>query len=315
MIQLTHGINLIDGCSQFCGLEELGNQQVGHPLRFGAKHGFGGKQDKIKSRYRRSKTQLKTNSRVEEDTTSTPLELEETTLAGLKNLGSQIFALSPFCDSFDLWLTSLKTLLARFESSRLVTMDDQFVTECDLAVSSVESALGELKLKEISGRDCLRRLTDARNRFSQIDEKYYQKQKKLENSRVKQTRRETEEDSSGKGLELVDKKGTGFFWRILKKDRITQEEASRSHQNSIETQRDESTKAYLEENARLGEEYEKEKNLAAENLRLCEKEAQSLGVLSQFDESLTIRKRACDTLASSIRRLLEREQKTGIEQS
>jgi len=315
-IQFTHGINLIHGYSQFYGLEELGNQQVGHPPKSGAKYGSRGKQDKIKSRFRRSKTQLKTNNRVEEDTTPTLLELEEIILAGLKNLGGQVFALSPFCDNFDIWLTSLKTLLARFESSRLVTMDDQYVTECDLAVSSVESELRELKLKETSGRDCLIRLTDARNHLTQIDEKHCQKQKKLENSRANQTRREPEgSDSAGKDLELVDKKRTRFFWRILKKDKIVQEEASRPRQNSIETQRNTSTRALLEERARVREEYEKEKNRAVENLRLCEKEAQTLGVLSQFDESLVVRKHACDTLSSSIGRLLEREQKMRIEPS
>jgi hypothetical protein len=69
----------------------------------------------------------------------------------------------------------------------------------------------------------------------------------------------------------------------------------------------------MEEEIGLRKEYEKEKNLAAENLRICGKEAEALGALSQFDESLTVRKHACDTLTNSVKGLLEREQKTATE--
>ena len=294
--------------------QELGNLLMGYQPRSGAKHGFRGRQDKIRSKSQRSKAQPKTKSRMVEETTSTLLELEETTLAGLGNLGSQSFALPPFCDNFDLWLTSLKTLLTRFESSKLVTMDDQYVTECDLAVSRVESELGALKLKETSSRDCLGRLADARNNLSQIDESYAQKQKKLEKSRVNETRCEPDQvDNTVKNLELVDKIKVSFFRRILKKERTRQEEVTELRRNSIETPRNATAQSCLEEEIGLRKEYEREKNLAVENLRICEKEAEALGALSQFDESLAVRKHACDTLTNSVKGLLEREQKTATE--
>ncbi|MCJ7771418.1 hypothetical protein MUP37_07600, partial [Candidatus Bathyarchaeota archaeon] len=141
-----------------------------------------------------------------EDSTFTLQELEETTLSELKNLGTQKFALSPFCDNFDLWITSLKTLLARFESSKLVTMDDQYVTECDLAFSNVESGLEALQLTETSSKDCLKELADAKNHLSEIEEEYHKKKKELRNSSTRETESEPERvEDLPKNLTMVDR--------------------------------------------------------------------------------------------------------------
>ena len=286
---------------------------MGYLPRSGARHGFHGRQDRKKGKSQKSKAQAKTRNRAMEDSTLTLQELEETTLSGLRNLGTQKFALSPFCDDFDLWITSLKTLLARFESSKLVTMDDQYVTECDLAVSSVESNLEALQLTETSSKDCLKKLADAKSHLSEIEEEYHKKKRELRNSSTRETESEPERvEDLPKNLTIVDRLRISLFGSMTKKDGRKQEGALGSQPNSIENQRNTTnarSMSFTDEETRLREEYEEERNLALENLKTYEKEAENLGALSQFDESLAVRRLACDTITDSIRGLIERMQR------
>jgi hypothetical protein len=286
---------------------------VGHIPRSEARHSFHGRPGRKKGRSQKSKAQVKTRRRATEDSTHTLEESEETTLSGLKNLGTQKFALSPFCDNFDLWITSLKTLLARFESSKLVTMDDQYVTECDLAVSSVESSLKALQLAETSGKDCLRKLADARNHLSDIEEEYHKKKRELRNSSTRETESEPERFRTlPKDLTIVDRLRISLFGSMTRKDGRKREGVPVSQPNLIENQLNTAnarSMSFTDEEIRLREEYEKERNLALENLRTYEKEAENSGALSQLDESLAVRRLACDTIADSIRGLIERTQR------
>src|SRR3990172_2166251 len=59
----------------------------------------------------------------------TAQEISEKTINGLKRLGEQRFAVSPFSQYFDDWIINLKEVVSEFESNPAVSVDEAFVKE------------------------------------------------------------------------------------------------------------------------------------------------------------------------------------------
>src|SRR4030042_6448393 len=61
---------------------------------------------------------------MEEDESPTVEKVVEKTLSRLQSLGNQTFAFSPFSQSFDDWVVSLKGVLSEFESHPAISVDE-----------------------------------------------------------------------------------------------------------------------------------------------------------------------------------------------
>ena len=75
-------------------------------------------------------------------------EVTEKTINTLHILGNQTFAVSPFSEYFDTWLTNLQKVLAEFESNFATDIDDQFVKERSQILADVKLELEDKKRKE-----------------------------------------------------------------------------------------------------------------------------------------------------------------------
>lgn len=124
----------------------------------------------------RSKTKSKKQRLIqpssEEQTEPSPEELVGRTLNSLRNLGFQVFSLAPFHAYFDDWLMNLQAVLADFESSQAITVDDQFRDECSQVMSKVESALLDTRLKQASLAETIRSIFSSKDLLSQTEQQH-----------------------------------------------------------------------------------------------------------------------------------------------
>lgn len=272
-------------------------------------HGRGyGAPRREKARAKRQKRQSRRQSSgsymLEENHGPTSEEAAERTLSRLRNLGSQRFALSPFSTHFNRWLKNLGDVLSEFESSPTINVDDQFIKERKQILSNVEHALEERRLAEAAGDQTVKSLSDNRILLDRIEEEHSKEIRKIKERKNNEIKRLSSNiDSLREELDRTARMRTSIFRGISKKAKIQKEEEATQRLNSAQKELTSAIQRFTSEEERLTEEYERRKQPVIERIREQEKEVNS----QETDDSLEVRRAACEALINTTNALLQRK--------
>jgi len=241
---------------------------------------------------------------LEENHVPTSEEVVEKTLSRLRNLGKQIFAVSPFRVYFNDWLLSLKGVLITFESSPNVNIDKQFVKERSHIIANVERALEERRLKEVTLSEAIKNLSDNRTLLERIEKDYATRAREIEkrkNVKVKRLRHNIE--GFRKELDDLAKVKAGLFRAVSKKAKAQKETEAIQRLNAAQSELELAVQNSAAEQQSLGKDYEKRKQLVSGQRGNLQKEVAN----SEVDDSLGARRVACEALANAVNELLQRK--------
>lgn len=245
----------------------------------------------------------------EENQVLTLQEVVERTIKGLENLGNQKFAISPYSQNFNLWRTSLETVLSEFESNTFIKMDDQYVTECSQIFSNVESRLNEKREKEALAEKKLQNLVTSKEILREIETEYLEKIKELE--REKKIKVDSTSVNSKEPKIKLDHKGgwrINLFRSFSKSIKSNQEVVSNQEFKFPEKKDKVIMEFFAAEEEKLCNEYDERKKRILEQIEKDQREVENSGFRLQEDGSLENRRTACKALTDSIRGLIERMQ-------
>jgi len=242
---------------------------------------------------------------LEEKPTPTVETIVEKTVSRLKGLGSQIFALSPFSQYYDDWLINLKSVLHEFEANPGMKVDNMFIDEREKIIANIELRLAQKRIDESAREIAVKKLAEKNHSLLQIDTEYAAATHKLsseKNSQIQDSTRnlhELEEE-----LDRTNQLKTSIFSSFSKR--------AKAQKIAEITQKIDSAKSSLEsvlrsfeiEQEKLHDKYEKKKETVINEVRELEKEVETL----EIDNSLEDRKGACETLASAVKALIQRNQ-------
>lgn len=260
----------------------------------------------------RSKTKSERSQLVgtySQDKNATSLDvLVGRTINGLATLGDQTFGLPPFHEYFGDWLMNLRAVLTDFESSQVVTLDDQFRDECSRLLLEVESALSDMRLTEASRAEAARRLLNSKGMLSQIEQKHVAEMKELTDRKRSTTKPLADRvETLQEELDEITHMRTGFLRGISEKTKAQKEIEVTLRLTSANKELKEVERSFVNEESRLREEYEHRKLEILEQIENDQREIEKLESASQVDGSAELRRSACETLANAVNSLLKRE--------
>jgi hypothetical protein len=231
-------------------------------------------------------------------------EVLEKTRNRLQSLGSQIFAFSPFSQYFNDWLLSLKGVLSEFESNPAVNVDEKFVKERSQVIADVELKLAERRREETALGETARMLADQNNLLIQIDAEYAYATQKLASQRNSEIKRLTRSVcASEEELEEIRRTKASIFSPFARRDRSHKTAEVGRKLDAAKSELESVMKAFEFEQKKLQDEYEKRKQAVIEKTRILEKEVENL----ETDNSLEVRRVACEALVNTVNALLQRK--------
>ena len=257
-----------------------------------------------KKKTRRKKRRSTSKYLLKENIVPTSEEVVEKTLRRLRSLGSQIFAVSPFRKYFSDWLLGLKSVLKTFESSPSVSIDEQFAKERAHIIASVERALEEGRLKELSLSKAIKNLSDKRARLERIGRDYATGTKEIEKRKKSQIKR-LQRNIEGYKKELDDlaKVKAGLFRAVSKKTKSQKKTEATQKLTAAQNKLELTLKNSAAEQKNLGRDYENRKQLVIEQIGKLQKVAAN----SEVDNSIGARRVACESLANAVKELFQRK--------
>jgi hypothetical protein len=218
----------------------------------------------------------------------------------LNNLGNQTFAVSPFHEHFDRWLTALQSVLIDFERSQAVTVDDQFREESSLILSNVKSGLTDKRLVEASKAEAIMRLVNLKNSLLQKERDCKAKMRGATYREEPTVKTLVDEVNFLKReLDSVRNLRTGWLRGISKKAKAQKEEGATRNLQQAE-------KSLADEELRLRENDEAREKEILEQISSCQKDIERLEAASNVDESAEVRSIACKKLADAVNDLVKR---------
>ena len=260
-----------------------------------------------RSQHEKAKTKThkhKDKSKLSHEETEVTVEKTvEKTLTSIKKLGEQRFAISPFSQYFDDWLINLKEVLAEFESSQAITVDETFVKERERIVFQVERELTELKQAEAALNLKVRELADNNHLLVELDADYAAKTRELgprrnaEIERLTPNVKQLEEE-----LERVKRMKTSIF-SFTKKAKAKKEAETMHKLESAKAELESVLEKFKAEQEKLHDEYEKKKHATIDRVQELEKDVEKL----ETDTSTTPRHNASETLINAINALFQRK--------
>jgi len=229
------------------------------------------------------------------------------TLRKLSGLGNQKFALSPFSEYFDNWLVTLKEVMSEFESSQAINVDDEFVKESSRILANVARELAARRSEEVTLREATKSLADNNHLLVEIDAEYAKATRELafrRNSEIQLLTRKVHDLEEE--LDRVDQMKTSIFNPFSKKAKAQREAEATRKLNSAKSELESVVHNFTIEQEKLHDEYEKRKQDVIEKVRSLEKEVEKL----ETDDSLEVRREACDALVKAVNALLQRKKLT-----
>jgi DNA repair exonuclease SbcCD ATPase subunit len=227
-------------------------------------------------------------------------EIAEKTLARLRHLGNQVFAVSPFSEYYDDWLLSLKTVLSEFESNPEVKLDSDFIKKLSQAIAEIEHKLAKRRQEENLVEKDTRRLARQNHRLVQIDREYASATHELSSKRNDEIKRLscTIHDYEEELDEINRTKAKTFspFARRAKSKRATELSTKLV---SAKTELEEVLKKFEVEQEKLHDEYEKSKTEVIEQVRSLEKKIRDL----DNDNSAEDRQAVCEIIINAVKGL------------
>jgi hypothetical protein len=259
----------------------------------------------------RSKTVSKKSRLIdkysEEQNAPTIEEVVRRTLNSLSNLGSQKFALAPFYEHFDRWLTNLQTVLTDFESSQTVMVDGQFREECSKIFSYIKSALMDKRLVEVSREEAIRRIPNSKNLLSQIEQEHVKRTKEIIDRKEEAIKPlKAKVDKLQWELNDISHIRTGFLRGISKEVKAQKEEEATLKLASAKKELEEVARSFTFEEIGLREGYEHKKQEILEQITKDQKEVERLEANLLIDDSTEVRRITCENLTNTVKALLKR---------
>lgn len=278
-------------------------QRVGSRRDSGRGHGMH-RREKAKAKSRGQKRRSGGSYGPEEDHVLTSEEVVDRTLKRLRNLGNQVFALSPFSEHFSRWLVDLRVVLSEFESSPTVSVDDQFLKERSQILSNVELELEKRRSEEASCDEAVKSLSDNRILLERIEGEYTARTRDAEGQKEFEIKRlSSNVDGLREELDRIARMKTGIFRAVSKKAKARKETEATERLNLAQKELASTVQNFAAEQERLRDEYEKKKQHVIEQIRVEEKEVENQDV----DGSLETRQAACEVLINAVNALVERK--------
>jgi hypothetical protein len=261
-----------------------------------------------KAKAKKQKQRLGIGYVPEEDHAATSGEVVERTLSSLRNLGKQVFAVSPFSEHFGRWLVDVKVVLSEFESSLEVGLDDPFLKERSRILSDVELQLDGRRRGEASAEKAAKSLADNRVVLERIEEGYLVETKAREERKAGEVKRLS---SNVHGLrEEVDRIGqmkTGILRGLSKKAKARKEAEAKQRLSQAEKEFSLAMQDFAAQQERLKAEYEKRKQPIVDQMGAEQKEVDG----GDIDHSLEARQAACEALVNAVNSLVQRKGSSG----
>jgi len=261
-------------------------------------------------RYEKAKAKTKAKKRrfistysLEESNVPTFEDVMRKTITGLRNLGSQTFAISPFREHFDRWLTDLRVVLSEFESNPSLSVDDQFVKECSKILSNVEVSLEERRKKEAALEESVKSLSDNRILLQRIESEYAANMAELKKRSEDEIKRlSSNVDHCKEELDRVTRMKAGLFRSISKNAKAQKEAETAWRLSSAQNELKLAVRKLTDERRRLRNEYEASKQRVIGQIESNQRETED----QDTDGSLETRRAACDALATAVNALAQR---------
>jgi hypothetical protein len=262
------------------------------------------RREKAKAKSRGQKRRSGGSYVSEEDHVPTSEEVVDRTLKRLRNLGNQVFALSPFSEHFSRWLVDLRVVLSEFESSPTVSVDDQFLKERSQILSNVELELEKRGSEEASCDEAIKSLSDNRILLERIEGEYTARTRDAEGQKEFEIKRlSSNVDGLREELDRIARMKTGIFRAVSKKAKARKETEASQRLNLAQEELASAVRNFAAEQERLRDEYEKKKQPVIDQIRVEEKEVENEDV----DGSLETRQAACEVLTNAVNALVERK--------
>jgi hypothetical protein len=262
------------------------------------------RREKAKAKSRGQKRRSGGSYVSEEDHVLTSEEVVDRTLKRLRNLGNQVFALSPFSEHFSRWLVDLRVVLSEFESSPTVSVDDQFLKERSQILSNVELELEKRRSEGASCDEAVKSLSDNRILLERIEGEYTARTRDAEGRKEVEIKRlSSNVDGLREELDRIARMKTGIFRAVSKKAKARKETEASQRLNLAQEELASAVRNFAAEQEGLRDEYEKKKQHVIEQIRVEEKEVENQDV----DGSLETRKAACEVLINAVNALVERK--------
>ena len=248
------------------------------------------------------KPQLPMNDEaIKERNIANARELAERIIDTSNQLGTQVFATSPFSENYDKWVADLRRIASDFESNSIIKADQQFVKDRSQIFLDLESMLAQKRIEEANVGGVAKALADNNHLLVETDKEYAEKARELTLKQDSETERlqnqirdlehqvqSQEEDSSKRN--------------ILKKKIDEKTPQLKLDLKSAKSQLEATQKNFEAEQDKLHDDYEKKKQdimAKVESLR------RKLDML-ETDTSLEARQAASKALADAINAQIQR---------
>lgn len=287
---------------------------MGYQARPRASRSFGRRSDKAKLKAKADRRRSTESHTFSEESVPASKEVLDRTLNSLRHLGEQRFPVPPFYEHFGRWLSSLQAVLSEFESNSSVVVDDQFRRECSEIISTVEPALEQKRLKEISFEESMRKinqnLRDARTILAQTEQKYATEMRKL----AKQEEREIKPVSGKVGrlreeLNRMVRSKPGFLG-IFRKGSAQKEVEATQKLDSTKRELERIEQSFAAEGKRLEDEYKQKRRKVLEQIARLQGEIEGFGTDASINDAVEIRLDTCRNLTGTLGKLLSRRKPT-----
>ena len=274
------------------------------------RRGFGRESEKTRPKTKTEKQQSSSAYTFIEEHVQTFNEVVDRTLNSVRRLGSQRFALAPFHEHFDRWLLNLRIVLSEFDSNPSVKVDDQFVKESSQALSDIDSALKEKRLKEVSFEESVRRvnqkLLDSRNLLAQAEREYASKTREITDRKEHAVRPVASKLGTLKEeLNRMVRMRSSFLRNVLK---VGVQKETEATQRLDFTKKELATieHSFTAEQEQLQDKYKRRRQQLLEQIADHQREIESLEANSPINDAVEERQAACDALINALNTLLQR---------
>jgi uncharacterized damage-inducible protein DinB len=259
---------------------------------------------KAKAKGKRQKRQNMGNFAAQENGLPAPEEIVNRTCATLHNLGSQRFALAPFGGHLDRWLVNLKDVLSEFESSPVITIDDQFAKERLRVISDVELDFARRRDKEASLSDIVKSLSENRAALEEIEENHAVTKKEFEERKEAEIKRHSANVADIKEeLNKIVQMKAGIFRRVSKEVKAQKEAEATQKLHAAENDLASAEQHFAAEQEESEKKYEEKKQPITEQIQTLEKEIER----QEIDDSVEVRRIVCESLVNAVNSLIQRK--------
>ncbi len=229
-------------------------------------------------------------------------EITAETLKDMEMLGSEVFDQSPVSVYFDDWLVNLRQVILGFESSDVISVDEDFTNECEQIFSDIEEELANRLLKEAELEASAKTLAEKKHIMGEMDAKYSAQTRDLKvrgksalDFLIKNVQRLEEELAKIQQIKTFNplKK----IAKEQKRMQVTEKLNAAKQRLALAVQNS------GVEQKRIRDEYEKKKQATIMKMQSLEKEIAS----KETDGSLEARQVATNALANAVKSLIQRK--------